>query len=274
MNVSEHRPARAVRPRGPRVAILVGMAALAAGITLLLPPLAQPAYYHDFADGRTILGVPHFLNVVSNVPFALVGAFGLWFLARGAGAGRRGTEPLLGPADRWTFGVMFAGVLLTAFGSATYHLRPDDAGLFWDRLPMSVAFMGFLAGMISERISSKAGAILLGPLVVLGMASVLWWRLTGSRGAGDLRFYVLVQAFPLAALPYVALALPARYLPARGLLVALGWYALAKGLELLDGWVYGLGHVVSGHTLKHLAAAAGTWWVLWAIVRHARRPRP
>jgi hypothetical protein len=260
-----------VRSRRIRAGILLAMAALAVGITLSLPPQPQAASYHHLADRRVILGVPNFLDVVSNVPFALVGAAGVWLLAKDAAAARRASPSRLGRADRWTFGAMFAGVFLTAFGSAYYHLAPDNARLFWDRLPMSVAFMGFLAGLIAERISPRAGAWLLGPLVLLGMAGVGHWQLTESRGAGDLRFYALVQAFPLAALPYVALALPARYLPARGLLIALGWYVLAKVLECLDAEVYAVGGVVSGHTLKHLAAAAGTYWVLRMIVQNRRR---
>ena len=35
-----------------------------------------------------------------------------------------------------------------------------------------------------------------------------------------------------------------------------GWYVLSKLLEALDYSVFNLGHIVSGHTLKHLAAAA------------------
>ena len=36
-----------------------------------LPPIAQDPLYHAFADQRALLGVPHFWNVVSNLPFVL-----------------------------------------------------------------------------------------------------------------------------------------------------------------------------------------------------------
>ena len=31
-------------------------------------------------------------------------------------------------------------MLLTAVGSSYYHLAPDNERLFWDRLPMTIAF--------------------------------------------------------------------------------------------------------------------------------------
>jgi hypothetical protein len=198
---------------------------------------------------------------------------GLWFLARDAAAARRGRRSRLDWQDRWTFGVMFAGVLLTAFGSGYYHLAPDNATLFWDRLPMTVAFMGLFAGMIAERISRKAGAWVLGPLVLFGMATVVYWRWTEGRGVGDLRFYAgLVQIFPQIALVYLVLAFGPRYLPRWSMFIALGWYVLAKGLEGFDAQIYAVGGIVSGHTLKHLAAAMGTYWILRAIMRNCQRP--
>jgi hypothetical protein len=45
-------------------------------------------------------------------------------------------------------------------------------------------------------------------------------------------------------------------------IVATVVYALAKVFEYLDEQIYAIGHVVSGHTLKHLVAAAACWVVL------------
>jgi hypothetical protein len=47
----------------------------------------------------------------------------------------------------------------------------------------------------------------------------------------------------------------------------LGLYAISKAFELLDANVLALGGIVSGHTLKHLAAAAATYYVLWTLER-------
>jgi hypothetical protein len=55
-------------------------------------------------------------------------------------------------------------------------------------------------------------------------------------------------------------------------IVALAWYLLAKVLEIgpLDWGIYSLGQIVSGHTLKHLTAALGAYW-LFRMIKY-RRP--
>jgi hypothetical protein len=252
-----------------RVLGFLGLGIVMLGIVFCLPPIPQDPNYHAFADGRTMLGVPNFLNVVSNVPFLLVGAFGLWLVLRHDAVGPDG--PLLERAERWPLFVLFAGVLLTAFGSAYYHLAPDNDRLVWDRLPMTIAFMGFFASMIGERIDVRAGTWLLWPLVWLGCASVINWHLTEQRGAGDLRLYGFVVFYPLVTIPLLLWLFPARYTRSGDVIVALGWYLLAKLMEMvMDHAVYNVGHVVSGHTLKHLSAALGAYWLL----RRVQRQRP
>jgi hypothetical protein len=44
---------------------------------LPLPPLLQDQAYHQFADRRELFGIPNFWNVVSNLPFVILGAVGL-----------------------------------------------------------------------------------------------------------------------------------------------------------------------------------------------------
>ena len=240
------------------------------GLVFCLPPIPQPQSYHAFADDRTMLCVPNFLNVASNLPFFVVGVLGLWRLRRQDAVGP--DRPVLQAVERWPFLVFFAGVLLTSFGSSYYHLAPGNDRLVWDRLPITVAFMGFFAGMIGERIGVRAGAWLLGPLVWLGFVSVLSWHLGERRGAGDLRLYGFVQFYPLLTIPLLIWLFPARYTHAGYVFVALGWYLLAKGLEthFVDHLIYSAGRLVSGHTLKHLAAAAGAFW-LFLMVKY-RRP--
>ena len=68
--------------------------------------------------------------------------------------------------------MFFLGVFLTGFSSSYYHWNPNDAGLFWDRLPMAVAFMAILSNVVEERIDAKVGRALLWPLVALGIASL------------------------------------------------------------------------------------------------------
>jgi hypothetical protein len=111
--------------------------------------------------------------------------------------------------------------------------------------------------------------ILLLPLVAIGIASVLYWSATERAGAGDLRPYILVQALPIVLVPYLALAWRGRYLPWGDLFISGGLYVLAKVLEVGDAAIFSLGGIVSGHTLKHLAAAAGAYWIARTIRRNA-----
>jgi hypothetical protein len=226
-------------------------------LACLLPRIPQPAAYHNFADHRAWLGIPNFLDVISNIPFAIAGLVGLAFLARAGSASH-----FHDPRERWPYAVVFAGLLLTAFGSAYYHWAPSNARLVWDRLPMAVTFMALVAAVVAERIGVRAGLWLLPVLVGIGVWSVLAWYTSELRGAGDLRFYAFIQAYGVIALPIMLVLFPARYTRALDFLAAVGWYALAKLLETFDHAVYSLGHVVGGHALKHVAAALAGWWIV------------
>ncbi len=243
-------------PFATRVAVVLGLSALSVGIVLALPPLPQDPRHHDFADGRALLGIPNFANVVTNLGFYLVGALGLFLLARGGGPEGRG--------ERWACVALFAGCLLTGFGSTCYHWTPGDETLVWDRMPLALAFMSVLALVVAERISPRWGTALLGPLLALGAGSVLYWR-----EAGDLRLYALVQFFPLAAIPAIVILFPPRFTRSPELLSAAGLYALAKMAEVLDAPLFRLTGALSGHTLKHVLAAAAAACLLGLVA-----PRP
>ena len=236
------------------------------GVTALVPPVAQDPAYHHFADQRGLFGVPNFLNVASNLPFLVVGALGLLFLA---GDHRGGGPAFIAPEERRPYWPFFTGVALTSVGSAYYHWRPDNATLFWDRLPMTVAFMGLLASVIGERVSRRAGQRLLWPLLIAGVGSTLYWHLGELRGMGDLRPYGLVQFGSMVLVPLILVLFPARYTGTAYLWISLGWYALAKVFEYFDHGLLALTGV-SGHTWKHLASAASAYWILRMLAR--RRP--
>jgi hypothetical protein len=222
----------------------------------LLRPFPQPQSYHSFADHRSLFGIPNFGDVASNLPFAMVGAWGLVFLASAATS-----ASFINQHERWPYIVAFAGLTLTFFGSSYYHLHPDNARLVWDRLPMTLVFMSIVSVIIVERISLRAGLWLLPLLLLIGISSVVQWHASELRGAGDLRFYAAVQAYSAVVL-LIALLFPSRYSRGSDFAVVVGFYALAKTLELLDKAIFGLGHFVSGHTLKHLAAAGAGYWIL------------
>jgi hypothetical protein len=197
------------------VILLAGLTITIIVSALLLAPVPQPLAYRRFADPRSWLGIPNFGNVVSNLPFALVGILGVVFLVR---SGRSFTDP----KERWPYYFVFSGLILTAFGSSYYHLAPDHARLVWDRLPMTIVFTSLVAAMIAERISIRLGLYLLPVLLALGIASVAQWFWSELRGAGDLRFYGAVQVYSALVL-LLALLFPPRYRRGLDLAVASGF---------------------------------------------------
>jgi hypothetical protein len=172
-----------------RLGLLLGLLLAAAGLVFLLPPIPQSEAYHHFADQRTLLGIPNCLDVLSNMPFLGVGIWGILVACPPWGAPDRFADD----RERWPYLVFFVGVALTAFGSSYYHLDPTDDRLVWDRIPMTIGFMGLLSAVIAERISVRAGLRWFVPLPILGAASVFYWRFTQQAGHGDLRPYALVQ---------------------------------------------------------------------------------
>jgi hypothetical protein len=228
--------------------VLAGLTAISFAVLWLLPPIPQDQAYHGFADAHRLLGIPNFWNVVSNLPFVVIGAVGLWQFHR----------------DPVTV-VLFGGILLTGIGSAYYHWAPSDDTLFWDRLPITLAFMAMLATLVEERVDARLGRALLWPLLAVGLVSLLVWRWTD-----DLRLYGWVQFFPCIALPVLLIFCPAKYTGTSYWFMALGFYVLSKLAEYFDRAIFSVGSVVSGHTIKHLAAAAACY----AILRYFQTRRP
>jgi hypothetical protein len=237
----------------PRLLLLIenGMAVVAGGLGFARQRIPQPSSYHDFADRRAFFGVANFLDVVSNVAFLLVGIWGLFVVFDS----KFGASPLPS-AERWSYIVLFSGFVLTFVGSSYYHLQPTNVRLVWDRLPMTLGFMGILSATIAERISMRAGIWLLLPLIIVGLWSVVYWYRTEIRGLGDLRPYYVVQFGSLVSvLAMVALCRP-RYTLGWCLVLALMLYAAAKFAEVFDSQIYRVTQAVSGHTVKHFTAAA------------------
>jgi len=235
------------RPNLP-VLVFFGLMAVSLGGLLLLPPITQDQSYHEFADQRTVFGIPNFWNVVSNLPFLAVGAAGLRRF--------RGDSTTV---------VFFLGVFLTGIGSSYYHWNPNDDTLFWDRLPMTLAFAAILALVVQERVRERAGNILLWPALAVGVFSLLLWCWTG-----DLRLYFWVQFFPALAVILLFVLCPPKYTGTCYWIAAGALYALAKLFEFADEPIYSVGKLLSGHTLKHLAAAAACF----AILRYYQTRRP
>lgn len=65
-----------------RLLVIAGLGIGSAVVLGCLHPLPQSQQYHHFADDRTFLGVPNGLNVISNLPFVIVGVWGLRSVSR------------------------------------------------------------------------------------------------------------------------------------------------------------------------------------------------
>ncbi len=221
-----------------------------AAAAFLLPAVPQPLDYHGFVDDRTLFGIPHFKNVVSNLPFVLVGLAGFEVM-------NRARDAFAHAAERWAYYVFFIGLVLTGIGSAYYHLAPDNETLFWDRLPMTIAFAGLVAAQLSERIALRLGVAALVPMLVLGAASVIYWRMTERADAGNVLPYAILQGYTMLGVLLLALTHASRYTHAGDIYWVFGAYLVAKVTETFDAeiWAWTAG-LVSGHTLKHLFAAA------------------
>jgi len=236
----------------------------AAGALLLHGPITQAANYHDFADRRIALGLPNAADVISSAGFALVG---LWGLARLWSARR---EAAL--AAGWNGHCLFlVALLLTAGGSAFYHLAPDNTRLFWDRLPIALACGGLLAGVYPELNPRASGRLWAALMATAAVLSVSWWSTTDSGGQGDLRPYLFLQAAPLVLIPLWQAIRGAPRDDRAAYAAAILLYVAAKIAEIYDHEIYSALGSLSGHTAKHLLAAAASGVLVLRLVRRAKR---
>lgn len=229
----------------------------------LLPTFAQPQSFHDYADQRVWLELPHAADVLSNLSFLVVGLLGLHYTLHGWRNNRR--DAFADQRSAWPYALLFLGVLLTAFGSAWYHAQPNDMTLVWDRLPMALGFAGLVTGTLADRAPQRMLQLLIA-FAAVGAGTVLYWHVTEN-----LVPYLVMQAGFIAAALIATAYVPARYTHANRIYAAAGLYALALIFERLDHPVHALlGGWISGHTLKHLIACAAIL-IVYAMLRERRR---
>jgi hypothetical protein len=232
----------------------------------LAPRIPQNIAYHDFADKRTLLNVRFFVNSFSNIIFILVGYLGLY-----ACFFPPSSTTFITKEERWPFVALFIGAILTGFGSFYYHLQPDNISLLADRLPMCIIAMAYFSIMLTERVNKKLGLILLIPLVLLGIACSIQWEYSELIQQGDLRLYGWSQFYPISMSILIISLFPPRYTGTYYITASLLWYALAKFGEFTDHSMYDITlHLISGHTVKHIAAAI----VIYAIVCYLKHRKP
>lgn len=223
--------------------------------------LLQDPVYHQFADQREWFGVANAADVLSNLAFALVGIVGVARLI----SHRRARFAATTEAGLWFIAL---GIIGTAVGSAWYHHNPTNATLVWDRLPMTVVFAGVLGTAISQRLGNDIGRWALAVLAPIGLASVVYWALTG-----DLSLYVALQLGGIVALVLLLAIVRDRDDPIPWPWVVV-FYVIAKVAEAGDRTIWeATGGLVAGHALKHLLAAAAVAAALWPLLRIADRSR-
>jgi hypothetical protein len=243
-----------------KIKILWSVVLFAVVVAALAPHFPQPLDYHDFADKREIFGIPNFWDVISNLPFLLIGIFGGGVVSMGSFSG--------GIADlRTAYLLFFIGTACVGIGSGFYHLNPSNETLFWDRLPMTSAFAAFFCIVVGEYISVSFGKRLLWPFLFVGACSVMYWSYTESLGRGDLRPYALVQFLPIVLTFLILVMYRSPFGNSRYLWAISGTYAMAKIAEVLDGLLFEYLTVLSGHSLKHLIASAGGLILIFALLR-------
>ena len=255
----------------PRERVLLAALALLSLVGLLGPALPAADFAGlPFADGRAWGGLPNAMDVLTNLPFAVLGVWGLRRLHLLDAAHEREQKAQTGqwpplpelPVNAldcaWLF---FAGLLVTAAGSVFYHLEPDTLRLAADRAGMAVAFAGLIGFAVCERVSQRAGWPVAWFVLAAGLLAVAVFHETGN-----LLPWAVLQFGGMLLVLVLSLARPVH----GAIGFKLGWviffYALAKLFELADHAIYeATFHFISGHSVKHLTAALAALPVLQAL---------
>ena len=234
-----------------RILILSVISVCTVVLIVLLDPIPQNLDYHRFIDTRPFAGIPNFLNVYSNLPYLLIGVVGLQLFFKP-------NRPNL------SWGIFFFGVFLVGFGSSYYHLNPNNFTLVWDRLPMTIGFMGLFVALLSEWFSKKLSLLLI-PMCLLGIYSVYYWHQTD-----DLRLYAWIQFFPLLFIVLAGFLFRPNIPHIKFIYLGLICYVISKLLEHFDSLTHILSsQIISGHTLKHFAAAYATYCIYLMLLKRS-----
>lgn len=223
-------------------------------IFIFMKPIPQDVIYHHFANDCKVLGISNCWNVLSNIGFIFIGILGIQFLLN-----NKITNPII-----WT---LFIGVILTGFGSGYYHFTPNNTTLVWDRLPMTIVFTSFFALIYSWCFSQKMGFNIWILSLAVGIYSVFYWQYTEHEFRGDLRLYAIVQFLPILLIAIiVATNFKKHTFLLKPIAMIVLWYVIAKLLEHFDVYLYEKTNMLSGHPIKHIAAAIASFY-MYKMVR-------
>jgi hypothetical protein len=223
-------------------------------------PIPQDLGYHHFADRRTMFGIPNFLNVITNLPFIVIGAAGLKVVS----AAKETKLKLMST-------ILFIGFLLLTLGSGYYHLYPGNETLVYDRIPIVIIFMSFFAIIIYDCLNPFKGYCAFIILNIVGLSSVIYWIVTEHAGKGDLRWYGLVQFFPVIAIPLLLYLYKPAFKYSKEVILMFVFFGLAKFAEHCDKEIYDtVSNTLSGHSLKHIFVAIAGYELVVLINRRIK----
>jgi hypothetical protein len=238
-----------------REKVLIAFTLVLTAIAVFAPPLTELQGYFHFADQREMLGLPRATDVLSNLPFLLVGLYGLRVLTK---------TPESVALFKPFAAVFFGGLVVTSIGSAYFHLLPLEAGrLAVDRVGMLIAFAGLLGLASALKVSLRAGAAMAVFVSITGTASIYIANSTANALP-----WALVQFDGLGLIIGFALLRAPKHQPSLGLWWIVVVYAAAKAFEMADQPVFDwTQHLISGHSLKHIVASLAAWPVIMYFKR-------
>ncbi|KAK7831216.1 hypothetical protein CFP56_027569 [Quercus suber] len=192
-----------------------------------------------------LTGVPNTLNVITNFPFLVVGVLGFVLCLQ------RNFFNIILRGELWGWALFYAGTAGVAFGSAYYHLKPDDNRVMWDTFPMMIAYSSLFSSFIVERMGEKIGLSSLFALISFAFLSTAY----GIK-YNDLRLCMAFQLIPSVAIPGMMYVFRPKYTHSRYWLFAAGIHVLAKFEGVADRKIYRVNrYIISGHSLEHLCLA-------------------
>ena len=220
--------------------------------SIISKKIPLPQEYHNFADKRSLLGIPNFLDVMSNLAILIPGLY----LLR-----TRKKVSLMS-------NLLILHITLLAITSAYYHLFPSHKTIFGDIL--SIATLSIIVIIIatpnsSDHTESNSPVVpwwkeshnyIYGILLYLfGIFSIVYWKYTG-----DLKFYVLIL---VGAPLYVIYRYYNKSNVRQYLIMMIVSNILLRLSENNDRYIYKMTkNLVSGHTLKHVFVGTGLFYLI------------
>jgi hypothetical protein len=222
---------------------------------------SQDPSYHLFVDERAWGAIPRAGDVLSNLTILAAGLAGalLWRRVH------------IDPGERAAYALLVMGMLMTAVGSAYYHLAPSDARLIWDRLPMTFVLAATVALVLADRVDPAFARVAWWPFALLGIAGLAWWA-----WSGDLLLYLVMRIGSGLLIVCLCLLRAGRYSHIGWLVAALALDIVMTMSERMDREIFAATQgFLSGHNLKHLLAGALLACVLiWLVQREPRSTAP